>query len=125
MALRSPRPRPAEWLKVILSADYTRRGFYNRGDYWRQSYKNPGDTTLPAPPLRIPGARLGHDSRPGHADRGSGQDSCDSAPASKSGALRDLFLSGSVSFWTSENYQGAIGLNKNGLDFALKVEYRY
>jgi hypothetical protein len=40
-------------------------------------------------------------------------------------ALRDLFVSLTVGLWHSQNYQGAIGLNKNGLDFALKVEYRY
>jgi hypothetical protein len=39
--------------------------------------------------------------------------------------LRDLFASLSVGLWHSQNYQGAIGLNKNGVDVALKVEYRY
>jgi hypothetical protein len=39
--------------------------------------------------------------------------------------LRDLFVSLSVGLWHSQNHQGEIGVNKDGVDLALKVEYRY
>jgi hypothetical protein len=112
---------PAEWLKVTLSADYTRRGYYNRGDYWRRSFKNPGDTTFLRHHFEFP-AR-GWDSAGAvieEVDR-----TVRVGPGFEVRPLRDLFLSGSLSFWMSENYQGVIGLKKNGLDFAIKLEYRY
>jgi len=47
------------------------------------------------------------------------------APGVEIRAFRDLFVSLSVGVWRSHDYQGAIGLNKDGVDLALKVEYRY
>jgi hypothetical protein len=47
------------------------------------------------------------------------------APGVEIRALRDLFVSLSVGVWHSQNYQGAIGVNKDGVDLTLKIEYRY
>jgi hypothetical protein len=40
-------------------------------------------------------------------------------------ALRDLFVSLSVGVWHSQNSEGATGVGRDGIDLALKVEYRY
>jgi hypothetical protein len=113
---------PNGWLKVTLAGDYTRRGYHNRGDYLRKSYKDPEDTFY----LRH------HDEFPtrGWNDTtGTLIEEVDRtlrfSPGLEIRALRDLFVSVSVGLWHSQNYQGAIGLNKNGVDLALKVEYRY
>jgi len=113
---------PNSWLKVNVGADYTRRGYHNRGDYLRKSYKDPEDTFY----LRQ------HDEYPTRGwDTLSGAltEEVDKtlrlAPEVEIRALRDLFVSLSVGVWRSQNYQGAIGLNKNGVDLALEVEYRY
>jgi hypothetical protein len=112
---------PNSRLKLNLGADYTRRGYHNRGDYLRKSFKAPQDTFY----LRH------HDEFPTR-----GRDTLSGAlteevdktvrftPGVEVRALRDLFVSLSVGVWRSQDYQGAIGLNKNGVDLALKVEYR-
>jgi hypothetical protein len=115
---------PNGWLKVTLAGDYTRRGYYNRGGFDRMSYRNPEDSTFLRHHNEFP-AR-GWDTIPEpdtlieEVDR-----TLRFSPGVEVRALRDLFVSVSVGLWSSQNYQGAIGRNKNGLDFALKVEYRY
>jgi hypothetical protein len=115
---------PNGWLKVNVGADYTRRGYHNRGDYLRKSYKDPQDTLF----LRH------HDEFPTHGwdtipDPDALIEEVDKtlrfSPGFEIRALRDLFVSLSIGLWRSQNYQGAVGLDKNGIDFALKVEYRY
>ncbi len=111
---------PSRWLKLVVAADYTRRGYYNRGDYDRMSYDS-DDTTFLKDYYSFP-AR-GYDSL------GNVIEEVDKttrfSPGLEIRALRDLFVSLSVGLWRSRNYQGAIGLNKDGIDLALKVEYRY
>jgi hypothetical protein len=113
---------PNSWLKVTIGADYTRRGYHNRGDYLRKSYKDPQDTFY----LRL------HDEFPTRGWdtlTGALTEEVDKtvrlAPGVEIRPLRDLFVSLSVGLWHSENYQGEIGDNENGIDLALKVEYRY
>jgi len=113
---------PNGWFKVNIGTDYTRRGYHNRGDYLRKSYKDPEDTFY----LRH------HDEFPtrGWNDTtGTLIEEVDKtlrfSPGLEIRALRDLFVSVSVGLWHSQNHEGAIGLDKNGVDFALKVEYRY
>ena len=113
---------PNGWLKVNIGGDYARRGYHNHGDYLQKSYKDPQDTFY----LRH------HDEFPTRGwDTLSGAliEEVDKtvrlAPGVEIRALRDLFVSLSVDLWHSQNYQGAIGVNKDGADFALKVEYRY
>jgi hypothetical protein len=111
---------PSHWLKVIIAADYTRRGYYNRGDADRMSY-DWNDTTF----------LKGHYSFParGYDSLGNVIAEVDKtmrfSPGLEIRALRDLFVSLSVGLWHSRNYQGAIDLNKDDIDLALKVEYRY
>ncbi len=113
---------PNGWLKVNIGGDYTRRGYHNRGDYLRKSYKDPQDTFYLRQHNEFP--TRGWDTLSGivieEVDK-----TLRFAPGVEIRALRDLFVSLSVGVWHSQNYQGAVGLNKNGLDFALKVEYRY
>jgi hypothetical protein len=115
---------PATWLKLTIGADYTRRGYHNRGDYARMSYKNPEDTVYLRHHDEFP--TRGWDTIP---DPDSLIEEVDKtlrfSPGLEIRALRDLFVSLSVGLWQSKNYQGAIGRDKNGLDLALKVEYRY
>ena len=113
---------PNSWLKVDIGADYTRRGYHNRGDYLRKSYKDPEDTFY----LRQ------HDEFPTRGwDTLSGAliEEVDKtvrfAPGVEIRAFRDLFVLLSVGVWHSQNYQGEIGVNQDGMDLALKVEYRY
>jgi len=113
---------PNGWLKVNIGADYTRRGYHNRGDYLRKSYKDPQDTFY----LRL------HDEFPTRGWdtlTGALTEEVDRtvrlAPGVEIRPLRDLFVSLSVGLWHSQNHQGAIGVNKDGVDLALKVEYRY
>ena len=111
---------PNHWLKLILAADHTRRGYYNHGDNDRMSY-DWDDTTFLKDHYTFP-AR-GYDSL------GNVIEEVDKtirlSPGVEIRAVRDLFVSLSVGLWHSQNYQGTIGLNKNGIDLALKVEYRY
>lgn len=115
---------PTAWLKLDLAADYTRRGYHNRGDFRRMSYKNPQDTLFLRRHPEFPS--LGWNTTP---DPDTVIEEVDRtvrlSPGLEVRAFRDLYVSGSVSLWRSENYQGVIGLKKNGLDFAVKVEYRY
>jgi hypothetical protein len=115
---------PNSWLKVNLGADYTRRGYHNRGDYLRKSYKNPEDTVYLRQHDEFP--TRGWDTIP---DPDKLIEEVDKtlrlSPGIEIRPLRDLFVSVSVGVWRSENYLGAVGVNKNGLDVALKVEYRY
>jgi hypothetical protein len=112
---------PNSWLKVNVGADYTRRGYHNRGDYLRKSYKDPQDQLYLRQHAEFPTR---------------GWDTLDMLieevdktlrfnPGVEIRALRDLFLSLSVGLWHSQNHQGEIGTNKDGVDLALKVEYRY
>jgi hypothetical protein len=113
---------PNSWLKITIGADYTRRGYHNRGDYLRKSYKDPQDTLY----LRL------HDEFPTRGWdtlTGTLTEEVDKtvllAPGVEVRPLRDLFVSLSVGFWSSANYQGVPGIDRNGVDLALKVEYRY
>ncbi len=112
------------WLKLSLTADYTRRGYHNRGDYLRKSFRNPEDTLYLRQHTEFPS--LGWDTT-AHPDTVIEQvdRTFRLSPGFRIHAFRDLRVSGSVSFWTSQNFQGAIGVDKTGFEFALKVEYRY
>jgi hypothetical protein len=113
---------PNGWLKLNLGADYTRRGYHNRGDYLRKSYKDPQDTLYLRQHDEFP--TRGWDTLTGilteEVDR-----TMRLAPGVEVRALRDLFVSLSVGLWHSQNHQGEIGKNQDGVDLALKVEYRY
>jgi hypothetical protein len=113
---------PNGWLKLNLAADYTRRGFHNRGDYLRKSYKDPQDTFYLREHDEFP--TRGWDTLTGalieEVDR-----TVRLSPGVEIRALRDLFVSLSIGFWHSQNYEGTIGLDESGVDLALKVEYRY
>jgi hypothetical protein len=113
---------PNCWLKVNVAADYTRRGYHNRGDYLRKSYKDPEDQLYLRQHDEFP--TRGWDTLTGalteEVDR-----TARFAPGVEIRPLRDLFVSLSVGLWHSQNHQGEIGADKNGVDLALKVEYRY
>jgi hypothetical protein len=113
---------PNSWLKVEIVGDYARRGYHNRGDYLRKSYKDPQDTFYLRQRDEFP--TRGWDTLSGalieEVDK-----TVRFAPGVEIRALRDLFVLLSVGVWHSQNYQGAIGIDKNGVDLALKVEYRY
>ncbi len=113
---------PNNWLKVNVGADFTRRGYHNRDDYLRKSYKDPQDTFYLRHHAEFP--TRGWDTLTGVLTEEVDK-TVRLAPGVEIRPLRDLFVSLSVGLWHSQNYQGAIGLDKNGVDLALKVEYRY
>jgi hypothetical protein len=113
---------PNDWFRADVEFDYTRRGYHNRGDCLRKGYKNPEDTFYLRHHDEFP--TRGWDTLSGalteEVDRTSRIE-----PQVEIRTLRYLFVSLSVGLWRSQNYLGAIGLNKDGVDLALKVEYRY
>lgn len=113
---------PNGWLKILIGGDYTRRGYHNRGDYLRKSYKDPQDTLYLRQHDEFPtrGWDTLADTVTEEVDK-----TIRFSPGIEVQALRDLFVSLTVGLWHSQNYQGAIGLKKDGVDLALKVEYRY
>jgi hypothetical protein len=113
---------PNGWLKVNIGADYTRRGYHNRGDYLRKCFKSPQDTFYLRQHDEFP--TRGWDTLTGALTEEVDK-TVRFAPGVEVRALRDLFVLLSVGVWHSQDYQGEIGLNKNGVDLALKVEYRY
>ncbi|MCX6844507.1 MAG: hypothetical protein NTX53_19770 [candidate division WOR-3 bacterium] len=113
---------PNGWFKVNVGADYTRRGFHNRGDYLRKSFKVPQDQLYLRQHNEFP--TRGWDTLSGVAIEEVDK-TLRFAPGVEIRALRDLFVSLSIGLWHSQNYQGTIGLDKNGVDLAFKVEYRY
>jgi len=113
---------PNSWLKVTIGADYTQRGYHNRGDYLRKSYKDPQDTFYLRQHDEFP--TRGWDTLTGALTEEVDK-TVRLAPGVEIRPLRDLFVSLSVGLWHSQNHQGEIGVNKDGVDLALKVEYRY
>lgn len=113
---------PDGWLKVSIGADYTRRGYHSRGDYLRRSFKDTLDWWYLRQHDEFPtrGWDTLSDTVTEEVDR-----TIRFAPGIEIRAMRDLFVSLSVGLWHSLNYQGEIGLNRSGMDLALKVEYRY
>ena len=115
---------PAGWLKVSLAADYVRRGYHNRGDYLRMGFKDSTDGLYVTKHTEFPSR--GWDTVP---EPDTVIDEVDRtmrlSPSVEFRAFRDLYLSGQVSLWSSENYQGVIGRKKTGIDLTLKLEYRY
>jgi hypothetical protein len=118
-AFGSLRYSPLEWLRFTLGADYTRRGFYNRGDFTRMSFYV--GESLPAgfPSLGITatGDTLARDWQVDQTLR--------LAPSLELTPTRDLRLLLGAALWASRNYQGIPGVNKTSLDLDLRVEYRY
>lgn len=113
---------PNSWLKLTVGVDYTRRGYHNRGDYLHKSFKDTLDWLYLREHDEFPSR--GWDTLSGavteEVDR-----TLRLAPGVEVRALRDLFVSLSIGLWHSQNYQGETDLSKNGIDLALKVEYRY
>ncbi|MFO7650295.1 MAG: hypothetical protein R6X13_03000, partial [bacterium] len=120
-ALAVARYTPLEWLRAELSADYTRRGFYNRGDFRHLSYEYPDDTTFLRHHLEFP-AR-------GWDENGNVVVEVEKilcvAPGAEVRVGQDLFVNASVELWLAENYRGTPGESKQGIDFDLKLQYRY
>ncbi|MBM3331929.1 capsule assembly Wzi family protein [candidate division WOR-3 bacterium] len=113
---------PNSWLKVNIGADYVRRGYHNRGDYLRKSYRDTLDWWYLRQHTEFP--TRGWDTLTGALTEEVDK-TVRLAPGVEIRPLRDLFVSLSVGFWSSANHQGELGVDRNGVDLALKVEYRY
>jgi hypothetical protein len=120
----SVRVTPAEWLRVELAGDYTRRGFYNRGDFRRKSFwhENPQSHSelpaeFPSRGITASGDTLGPDYEVDATIR--------LTPAVELDLLCWLHVRLQADCWSSENHAGMPGAKKTGIDPALKVEYRY
>ncbi len=115
---------PSAKLQFNLAADFTRRGYHNRGDYRRKSYKNPDDTLYLRHHTEFPSRGWDVSAEPDTVIEEVDK-TWRLGPTMELYVLQDLYLSVALWFWSSQNHKGVIGQNKTGLDFGLKVEYRY
>uniref|UniRef100_A0A7C4GAF9 Capsule assembly Wzi family protein n=1 Tax=candidate division WOR-3 bacterium TaxID=2052148 RepID=A0A7C4GAF9_UNCW3 len=105
------------WLETALCADYTRRGYFNRGDYLRKSYYV-GQTLPQTFPAR------GIDSLGNVIEEVEGTFSV--GPEIEVRPLRlPLHARLAVNYRLTASPEGSPGERRSGVDFALKVEYRY
>ena len=120
----SLRITPLNWLRFTLAGDYTRRGYYNRGDYVRKSFwyesqhshaELPGE--FPSRGITSTGDTLGPDWEVEGTARVS--------PSFDISAWRDLHVVADLELWTARNYEGMPGQGKHGLDIDVRIEYRY
>jgi len=101
---------PIERLNVGLFGQYTRRGYYNRGDFERKTWH--GGQPIPVKfPAEENGEKVELTSR-------AGLDL-------EFWLWRDMRALGSVSAWQARNRAGVPDATDRGLDFELKLEYRY
>ncbi len=107
---------PLDWLRGELAADYTRRGALNRGDFRNRTHDY-GDTL----PRSFPAVAL--DSLGNIVEEV--EKTLRIAPGAEARVGKDLFVKASVALWRAENYRGTPGENKQGVDFDLKLQYRY
>jgi len=118
--LAAVRVTPCSWLRLGLRADCTRRGFFNRGGWQRQSF-HLGDTAYLREYFRFPA--VGYDSL------GNVVEEIDHtarlAPQLELCLGRDLRVLGEMGIWSSRNYLGVPGRAETGFDVNLRVEYRY
>ncbi len=118
--IASVRVTPCSWLRLGARADRTRRGYFNRGGWQRQSF-HLGDTAYLREYFQFPA--VGYDSlgniieQVDHTTR--------LVPELEIRLGRDLGVFGAVGFWSSRNYLGVPGREQTGFDFDLRVEYRY
>ncbi len=107
------------WLRLTLGGDYTRRGFYNRGDFLRRSFffGESLPTEFPARGISVTGDTLGADWQVEQALR--------LLPSVEILLGYSLRLVGDMTIWTSRNYQGLPGSRRDGINFSLRLEYRY
>ncbi|MEO0085008.1 MAG: capsule assembly Wzi family protein [candidate division WOR-3 bacterium] len=105
------------WLEAAISADYTRRGYFNRGDYLRKSYYV-GETlprTFPARGIDSLGNILEEVEK-----------TFSVGPEIEFRPLRlPLYARLTADYRLTTNMDGTPGARRTGVEFALKVEYRY
>lgn len=105
------------WLEAALCADYTRRGYFNRGDYLRKSYYV-GETLPRTFPAR------GIDSLGNVTEEVEATFSIGPELEFRPRQL-PLLARLAVGCRLTANPDGVPGGRRTGVDFALKVEYRY
>jgi hypothetical protein len=106
---------------LALWTDYTRRGYYNRGDYARLAY-DLEDTIFLRHYYQFP-AR-GFDYQTG-ALLEEVEKTFRIGPELELTLHPDLVIAGRVCLSVCRNQHGAIGVNRTGAEFLFKVEYRY
>ncbi|MEO0073658.1 MAG: capsule assembly Wzi family protein [candidate division WOR-3 bacterium] len=112
---------PAGAVQLGVWSDFTRRGFYNRGDYRRKSFWYESESLHTPLPTEFPS--LGRDPSGNlieEVDR-----TWRVGPEIEWWAARRLRLSAGADYWLSSNFNGEIGLDRGGFEWNLRVEYRY
>jgi len=105
------------WLEAALRADYTRRGYFNRGDYLRKAFYT-GEILPRTFPAR------GIDSLGNVIEEVEGTFAI--GPELEFRPLRlPLYARLRVDYRVARNQAGVPGERRSGVEFALKVEYRY
>ena len=100
---------PLDGLRVFATGTFTRRGYFNRGDFVRRSW-HAGQPLPERFPAEANGEQVEKTWRVG--------------PGVEWWFGRDLRIEADAAWWYSENYGGAPE-NRSGFDFSVGVEYRY
>lgn len=112
---------PLTGLNLGLGADYTRRGYYNRGDYARLAY-DMEDTTFLRHHYQFP-AR-GFDYQSG-ALLEEVEKTLRIGPEIELVPRPELNITARVCLAICHNENGVIGVNRTGPEFLFRIEYRY
>ena len=115
------RLTPLAWLSASVWADYTRRGYYNRGDYERLSFDEK-DTIFLRYYYSFP-AR-GYDYTTGELLE-EVEKTIRVGPEIEITPLTDLYISASLGWSCCQNKEGRIGDNRTEPEFSIKLEYRH
>lgn len=112
---------PTDAAQLGVWGDFTRRGFYNRGDYRRKSFWYESESLHTPLPTEFPS--LGRDSSGNiieQVDR-----TWRVGPEIEWGPARRLRLVAAADYWLSCNFNGELGIDRSGFEWSLRIEYRY
>ncbi|MBM3314472.1 hypothetical protein FJY71_01330 [candidate division WOR-3 bacterium] len=112
---------PLAALQVGVWADYTRRGFYNRGDFRRKSFWYETESLHAALPAEFPS--------PGRDSTGAVIEEVDLTwrfgPELEWWPAERLRLVADAAYLQCRNFNGEIGVDRSGFEFGIRAEYRY
>jgi hypothetical protein len=112
---------PLRALQAGLWADFTRRGYYNRGDYRRRSFWYESESLHSPLPAEFPS--VGRDSTGAVIEQVDRTWRC--GPELEWWPLDRLRVFADAAWWMSDNFNGEVGVAASGLEFTLRAEYRY
>lgn len=112
---------PSGAMQLGVWSDVTRRGFYNRGDYRRKSFWYESESLHTPLPPEFPA--VGRDSNGNIIEQVD--HTWRAGPEVEWWLARRLRLTAAADYWLSSNFNGEIGVDRTGLEWSLRLEYRY